>query len=259
MFEFLRKKNRYGLALGAGGAKGFIHIGVIKALNNLNIEITHIAGSSVGALIGGMYALWGDIKKIEDIVLNYDKKKLVNLFRSDIGLSKGVFRGDAVLEELNQYLSDAQIENCHIPFVAVAVDISTGEKIYLNKGSLKDAIRASGSVPLVFKPYEINGRHFVDGGLAENVPVMAAKSIGAKKILAVNIQGFPMNDEKLNTRTLIQRSYRASIYHLAKNDVKYANKALSFNIEDIEPSDLIDNPERLIQMGYDEAKKLFGK
>jgi NTE family protein len=256
MLNFFFKK-KYGLALGAGGAKGLVHIGVIKALEELEIEITHIGGSSIGSLIGGMYALWGDINRVEETILSYDKKSLATLFRGDIGLVKGVFKGDAVLEELGQYLEDSRFSDCKIPFTAVSVDILTGEKIYHTKGLLKDAIRASCSIPLVFEPYELNGRYLVDGGLAECVPVEATKELGAKRVLGINVQGFPSKESKLNLKDLSLRTYRASMHHLAKRDIELADEKLYFDLSNYKPGELVDNAEENIKMGYDETIKLF--
>jgi NTE family protein len=256
MFDSLFKK-KYGLALGAGGAKGFVHIGVIKALEKLDIEITHIGGSSIGSLIGGMYALWADINKVEETVLNYDKKTLANLFKGDIGLLKGVFKGDAVLEEFEKIFEDTKISNCLIPFTAVSVDILTGQKIYHTSGLLTDAIRASCSIPLVFEPYELNGRYLVDGGLAECVPVEATQSIGAKKVIGVNIQGFPSKESKLNLKDLGVRTYRASMHHLAKRDTELADEKLYFDLSNYKSMELVDNAEEYIKLGYDETIKLF--
>lgn len=256
MFDFLFKK-KYGLALGAGGAKGFVHLGVIKALEELNIEITHIGGSSIGSLIGGMYALWQNVGKIEETVLNYDKKTLAALFRGDIGLFKGVFKGDAMLEELEGHLSDAKFSDCTIPFTAVSVDILTGEKIYHTQGLLKDAIRASCSIPLVFEPYELNGRYLVDGGLAECVPVEATKKLGARKVIGVNIQGFPSKESNLNLKDLGVRTYRASMHHLAKRDTELADEKLYFDLSNYKTTELVDNAEEYIKLGYDETIKLF--
>jgi len=259
MFDFLFSNKRYGLALGAGGAKGFIHIGVIKALEELRIKITHIGGSSVGALIGGMYALSGDIQKIESIVLNYDKKRLLELFTTDIGLLHGVFKGEKVLEEIEQYVGDSKFSDCKIPFIAVSVDILNGEKVYHTSGYLKDAIRASISIPLILKPYELDGRYLIDGAIAECVPVDATKSIGAKRIIGVDIQGFPTMDEKMNLKNLSSRIYKASMYHLAKKNLESADKRLAFNLSDYSIAELIDNRERYIQNGYEETMKLFNK
>lgn len=256
MFDFLLKK-KYGLALGAGGAKGFIHIGVIKALEELNIEITHVGGSSVGSLVGGMYALWGDIQKVEDIVLKYDSRDISKLFRSDIGLSKGVFKGDAVIGEVDKYLGNAKLSDCKIPFIAVSVDLLTGEKVYHNQGFLKDAIRASCSIPLLFQPYEFNGRCLVDGCVAEAVPVEAVRSIGANKILGVNVLGVSKSRDRINLKNLSSSVYQASVYNIAKRDLEDADKVLNFNLADIPVSKLVDNAEEYIKMGYDRTKKLF--
>ncbi len=258
MFDIFHFKQRYGLALGSGGFKGFVHIGVIKALEELDIEVTHIGGSSIGSIVGGMYSLWGNIDKVEEVLLGYDKKKLLDMFSSDIGLLQGVFKGDSFIEELDKLVGNASISDCLTPFVAVSVDINTGEKIYHTSGLLKDAIRASCSIPFVFKPYEFNGRNLVDGGLAESVPVEATKSIGAKKVLGVNVQGFPQNiDDKLNLKTLSERAYRAAVYHLSQKDSALAEKSLLFNFIDMNSMDMVDNAEDLVQMGYKETKKMF--
>jgi NTE family protein len=171
---------------------------------------------------------------------------------------QGVFKGDSFIEELDKLIGNASFSDCLIPFVAVSVDINTGEKIYHTSGLLKDAIRASCSLPFVFKPYELNGRNLVDGGLAENVPIEATKSIGAKKVLGVNVQGFQINnDDKLNLKSLSERVYRVAIYHLSMKDSALADKALQFNLEDMGSMDMIDNPEDLIEMGYKETMKIF--
>jgi NTE family protein len=255
MFNIFKKK--YGLALGSGGAKGLVHIGVIKALEELDIRITHIAGSSAGSLIGGSYALWGDIKKVEDIVLDFKGKDIKKMFTSDIGLKKGLFKGDSALEILDEHLGDAKFSDCKIPFVAVSVDILTGKKIYHSDGLLKDALMASSSIPLVFKPYELNGRYLVDGGLAESVPVEAVKSIGAKKVIGVNIEGLTKCSGKLNLKTLSTKIYNTAFYHQALKDLRLADKKLQFDLEQFSTQELMDNAEEYIQMGYDETMKLF--
>lgn len=257
MFKLFHTKERYGLALGSGGFKGFVHIGVIKALGELDIEITHMGGSSIGSIVGGMYALWGNIDRVEEMLLSYDKSKLLDMFRGDIGLLQGVFKGDSFIDELDKIVGSASISECLVPFVAVSVDINTGEKIYHTSGLLKDAIRASCSLPLVFKPYEINGRNLVDGGLAENVPVEATESIGARKVIGVNVQGYPGTGDKLNAKSLMERAYRASIYHSAKKDAQMAEKAIEFNLENLDTMDLVNKPEELIEMGYRETRKMF--
>ena len=256
MFDFL-KSNKYGLALGAGGAKGIVYIGVLKALEDLNINISHISGSSVGSLVGGMYALWGDSKKVQDTVLEYDKEKLIKMFRSDVGLSNGIFKGDSFIEELDNIFGNNKISDCKIPFIAVSVDILSGEKIYHNDGFLRDGIRASCSIPFVFKPYDLNGRYLVDGGLAENVPVEAIKSIGAKKVIGVDTQGFPDLKEKMNLKNLGSRIYRASMVLTAQRDMKLVDKRIHFELDDLSLEELLDNAKEYINLGYEETIKVL--
>ena len=263
MFEFLKNlkgKERYGLALGSGGAKGFVHIGVIKALEELDIEITHLAGTSIGSLVGGLYALWGNISKVEDVFMSYDSKRLMDLLGGDIGLSSGILKGDAVLEEFDRYFGNANISDCIKPFVCVSVDILTGEKVYHTSGSLKSAVRASCSIPLVFRPLEQNGRFLVDGAIAESVPVEAIKSIGARRVIGVNIQGSPVvNDKKLNAGKISSNVYKTTLYHIAKKDTAQADKALAFNLSNISTKELVENRKDYIEMGYREAMSLFSK
>ena len=257
MLENIFKQRKYGLALGSGGAKGFVHIGVIKALEDLDIEITHIGGSSAGSLVGGLYALWKDINKVENVLLNYDKKSLLKIFSYDVTLSKGVFKGENFIKELDKYLGNTKIEDCSIPFVAVSVDIQSGEKIYHTSGLLKDAIRASCSIPGVFTPYELNSMKLIDGGLVECVPVRATKNIGAKKIIGVNIEGFPDSKEKINLKSLTTRVYHAAMYNLGKSDLELADKQLQFNLSTLSMGELIDNAKKYIKMGYEETINLF--
>jgi NTE family protein len=256
MFELFKTK-RYGLALGAGGAKGIAYIGVLKALEDLNIKITHISGSSAGSLIGGMYALWGNSQKVEDVVLKYDRDKLKEMFKTDISLTKGVFKGDNLLEELEIIYKDSKVTDCKIPFIAVSVDILSGEKIYHTKGLLKDAIRASCSIPFVFEPYELNGRYLVDGGLAENVPVEAVRTIGAKKVIGVDTQGFPNPNERINLKNLGSRIYRASMVFTTQRDVKLADKRVHFELDGLSLEELLDNAKEYINLGYEETMKVF--
>ena len=258
MFNLFKGKEKYALALGSGGAKGFVHIGVIRALNELGIDITHIGGTSIGSLIGGMYALWGDIDKVEDVVLNYDMDKIFEMFRGDVGLRNGLLKGDSFMEELSSIFGNSSFSDCKTPFIAVSVNILDCEKVYHTSGLLKEAIRASCSMPLVFKPLELNSELLVDGGIAESVPVQAVKTIGARKVLGVNIQGAIVEREKkMNLANLSNRVYKTSLYHVAKKDLMMADKKLSFNLEGIPVKDLLDNRKEYIELGYKETIKLF--
>ncbi|MCK4339352.1 MAG: patatin-like phospholipase family protein [Candidatus Cloacimonetes bacterium] len=182
----LFKKKKVGLVLGCGGAKGLSHIGVIKFLEETDVKIDFITGSSIGAMIGGAYASGLSIKEIEDIALKTNLTSTAKLFSPGFGKS-GLVTGINVQKFLTSILGEKKIENLQIPFTAVATDILTGQEILFNKGDLVEAIRASISIPIVFQPVILNNIVLVDGGLVNPVPIDVARKMGADYIIAVNI------------------------------------------------------------------------
>ncbi|MCK4358163.1 MAG: patatin-like phospholipase family protein [Candidatus Cloacimonetes bacterium] len=185
LMKRLRKK-KVGLALGSGGAKGLSHIGVIKFLEEMGIKIDFIAGSSIGALIGGVYATGISIKKIENIALKTDLVSTAKFFTP--GFPKyGLVTGSKVQKFLTSLLGEKEIENLNISFAAVATDIITGREIIFNKGNLVEAIRASISIPIIFQPIIYNNIVLVDGGLVNPVPTNITREMGAEFIIAVNV------------------------------------------------------------------------
>ena len=180
------RNKKVGLVLGSGGAKGLAHIGVLKLLEEMGIKIDFIAGSSIGALIGGVYSAGISIEEIEDIALKTDLVSTAKLFSPGFGKS-GFVTGIKVKKFLTSKLGEREIENLKIPFVAVATDIITGREIIFNKGNLVEAIRASISIPIVFQPVIWNNTVLVDGGLVNPVPTNIAREMGANYIIAVNV------------------------------------------------------------------------
>lgn len=180
------KRPKIGLALGSGGARGLAHIGVIKALEENNIPIDFIAGSSIGAMVGGLYASGLSVKEIEEIALSTDRRVVFSIL-FEPSLKKGLIGGEKARVFIEKYVNGKNFETCKIPFVAVATDLKTGEVIVLNKGKIATAIRASISIPLIFKPVEMDGRILADGGLSAPVPVEIARNMGADIVVAVNL------------------------------------------------------------------------
>lgn len=180
------KKKKVGLVLGCGGAKGLSHIGVIKFLEDNDIKIDFITGSSIGALVGGAYAGGLSIKEIENIALETDLTSTAKLFSPGFGKS-GLVTGTNVQKFLTSILGNKNIEDLQIPFTAVATDIITGEEIHFNKGNLVEAIRASISIPIVFQPVIRNNIVLVDGGIVNPVPINVAREMGADHIIAINV------------------------------------------------------------------------
>ncbi|MBU4444224.1 MAG: patatin-like phospholipase family protein [Candidatus Marinimicrobia bacterium] len=177
---------KVGLVLGSGSAKGLSHIGVLKYLEEAEIKIDFIAGSSIGAMIGGAYAAGISINEIEDIALKTDLASSVKYFLPTISKS-GLISGTKVKEFLRDIVGDIEIENLKIPFTATATDIFTGQEINFNKGNLVEAIRASISVPVIFQPVIHGDQILVDGGLSNPLPINVVCKMGADFIIAVNV------------------------------------------------------------------------
>lgn len=181
------KKITVSLVLGSGGARGLAHIGVIRWLEENNFEITSISGCSIGALIGGVYAA-GKLDQLSEWMIALDKSVMTSLLDFSWG-SGGVFKGDKIINTLVGFLEDVQIENLPIPFTAVATDIVTEKEVWINSGSLFDAIRASASLPLFFTPVESGESILIDGGVLNPVPIAPTFNHDSDLIIAVNLGG----------------------------------------------------------------------
>ncbi|OIO17104.1 esterase [Candidatus Kuenenbacteria bacterium CG11_big_fil_rev_8_21_14_0_20_37_9] len=184
----MAKRKKIGLALSSGGARGLAHIGVIKALEEHNIPIDYIAGTSIGAMIGGVYAFHKDINLIEKVFLETDLKRVIRM-SSDVRLfSGGLLAGERVKEFIKKTLKGCDdFKDLQIHFTAVACDIKKGEEVDINSGLLIDAIRASVSFPGVLRPVEIDGKTLIDGGVVNPVPADVARRMGADIVIAVNL------------------------------------------------------------------------
>lgn len=175
------------LVLGSGGARGLAHIGVIRWLEENGYEIRSISGSSIGAMIGGIYAA-GRLKEFEEWAIALNRLDLIALM--DIAWQKnGIFKGDKIIDTLKGLVGDQQIETLPIPFTAVATDISAEKEIWIDSGNLFDAIRASISLPMFFTPHLYRGMHLIDGGVLNPVPIAPTFSDDTEMTIAVNLGG----------------------------------------------------------------------
>jgi NTE family protein len=187
------KPPKIGLALGSGAARGLAHIGVIKVLEENKISIDYIAGSSIGAVIGGLWASGLGIAKIEKIALDMTNRDMFSL--ADPSVGKGLIKGERIKTFIESNLSVKDFKDCQVPFAATATDIKTGEIVILDNGNMADAIRASISMPLVFQPVERDGKTLVDGGVGAPVPVEMVRKMGADIVIAVNLDKHYYNDD----------------------------------------------------------------
>lgn len=176
---------KIGLALGSGSARGLAHIGVIRAVEEAGIEIDCIAGTSMGALIGAVYAA-GKLDELEAVFATFDWKKTLSFF--DVVLPKsGLLDGAKVGELVRGLVHAKSIEALNMPFQAVATDIANGTEVVIGSGDVIEAVRASISVPGIFTPVRSGDRILVDGGLVNPVPVSAARAMGADIVIAVDL------------------------------------------------------------------------
>jgi NTE family protein len=186
-------KKRVALVLSTGGARGLAQIGVIEEMEKNGYEITSIAGSSIGALIGGIYAT-GKLEKYKEWILKLDKLQVFKLV--DFAFSKqGFIKGERVFNELNALIGDCQIEDLPLPYAAVAADILNQKEVIFRSGSLFEAIRASIAIPSVVTPHIINGVELVDGGVLNPIPVDVVKRTPQDLLLVVNVNGPAIKQE----------------------------------------------------------------
>ncbi len=189
-----QSRPRIGLALGSGVARGWAHLGVIRALQRHGIEPDVIVGTSIGAVVGGVH-LAGKADSLEAWARSLTKVRMISYmdFRVRNG---GMIGGRHLVEALRQNLGELRIEDLGIPFAAVATDLVTGHEVWLREGDLIDAMRTSFSLPGVFEPMQHNNRWLVDGALVNPVPVSVCRALGAQMTIAVNLNADIIGKER---------------------------------------------------------------
>ncbi|MEQ9520708.1 MAG: patatin-like phospholipase family protein [Parvibaculum sp.] len=178
-------KIKIGIAFGSGVARGWAHIGVLKSLTKAGFAPEIISGTSIGALVGGSYAA-GKLNQLEQFALSFHGRKLINLLDLRLG-GAGLIGGKRLERLMEQHLGDVQIEHLGRTFVAVATELSTGHEAWLREGSIVNAIRASYALPGLFEPVLHDGRWLIDGALVNPIPVSACRAMGARLVIAVNL------------------------------------------------------------------------
>lgn len=180
-------KPKVAFALGGGAARGFAHIGVIKMLEAQGIVADYVVGTSAGAVVGALYASGNDAYAMQKIAQQLDEK----IFADWTLGGRGILKGEALQDFINQHLHNRPLEKLNKPFAAVATDLKSGERVVFRTGDTGLAVRASAAVPGVFQPTQFGGKSYVDGGLTSPVPVRAAREMGADFVIAVDISAIP--------------------------------------------------------------------
>ncbi|WP_373085508.1 patatin-like phospholipase family protein [Sneathiella sp.] len=206
---------KIGLALGSGIARGWAHIGVIRRLEKEGIKPDYVTGTSIGALIGGMY-LAGKLDDLEDWARDIGKSGLFRLL--DIRLSGGgLISGNKMLKLLESTIGDINIEDLPVPYAAITTELGTGHEIWIREGNLAQAISASYALPGLFSPQKIDDRWLIDGALTNPVPVSVCRALGARLVIAVNLNadvfGMATIDDANSELMIDENGKKKNIFH----------------------------------------------
>ena len=240
----VRKYPKIGLALGSGGAKGLAHIGVLRSLEKNNIPVHYIAASSIGSIMGAHYARYRDTKRLENVVLQFNRKKGIELF--DFTVLGGIIKGKKTEQFISEILENATFQDLKIPLTIVATDFNTAEPVIFKEGNLTKAIRASISVPAIYQPLFYLDKLLADGGLSNPVPVSVASQMGADIILAVNLDHVYVENPLTSIPPLSQIPMHA-INILRHNLALYS----------IKTADIIITPQNKLHVGLVGWKNIF--
>jgi NTE family protein len=194
---------KIGLALGGGAARGFAHIGVIKALEAQGIVPDIVVGTSAGAVVGSLYSSGLSGFELQKIALDIDESQIGDWSLPD----RGVFKGEALQNFINRAVANRPLEKLPRSFAVAATDLKSGEAALFRSGNTGMAVRAASAVPGVFQPVNINGRDYVDGGLVSPIPVRAARGLGADFVIAVDISVNPRDARTANTFDVLLQTF----------------------------------------------------
>jgi NTE family protein len=218
---------KIGLALGGGAARGFAHIGVIKALEAQGIHPDIVVGTSAGSVVGAMYAAGYDGFTLQRMALEMDEAAISDWAVPFFSKSSGVLKGDALQAYVNKAVRNQPIEKLKIPFGAVATDLKSGQPILFRRGNTGQAVRASSAVPSVFQPVTIGGHTYVDGGLVAPVPVRFAKEMGAEFIIAVNISSATEAQATASSLDVLMQTFTIMGQRLNQHELKDADVVIT--------------------------------
>jgi NTE family protein len=292
----IRKRVRVGLALSGGGGRGLAQVGVLKSLERAGISIDVIAGTSIGAIIGGVYACWPDAAELEKRVLAFVRSKYIEslnlatirrlggismigeeepeqadagvfdrvqtafrgLYASHLALSRrAVLSGERVQRVLETVFDGRTFEDTEIPFGAVAVDLHEGCEVIIGSGPLARGVAASSAIPGIFPPVELNGRLLCDGGYTSPVPIDAVKTLGANVAIAVDVSQHGIAVSDLaNGVEIAMRSTEISLMALEQEQLRRADVVISARGQERHWSDF-SRPEEAIRAGEVACEKLL--
>ena len=246
---------KIGLALGGGAAKGIAHIGVLSALEEAQVKISYISGTSVGAIVAALYAFKVDTATMGSLARRLSMSK-VTTFKLN---KTGFFSTDSLRELMLEYLGEVNIEDAEIPLAIVATDINSGEEVILTRGPVADAVCASAAVPGIYIPVVIDGRTLVDGGLVENVPVGPLRTMGAGVIIASNLSAVNHYSEPSHVVDVMRNAFEIAVSQHTKAQLKDVDLLISMDLSDFSLRDNSERYDELFAIGYDSTLSQLSK
>lgn len=237
-----------GLALGGGAVLGAAHVGVLKAIDECDIQVKYVSGTSIGAVVAAFYAFGKDCQEIGEIASELKWMDITKISLSRYGLLSNEKLGDLMRE----HIGDQQIEDAKIPLAMVATDVTTGERVVMDKGSVIDAVMASTCIPGIFNPIKREDQLLVDGGIVENVPISTVKGLGADYIVGVDLNAKHKYDKPDNILEVITNSFHLLMKQSVSLQTEEADLLIKPDLTDFSRSDMNQIGE-LIDKGYEDA------
>ncbi len=240
--------------MGGGAVLGAAHIGVIRALEEMDIEISYVTGTSIGAFVGALYAFGNTSKDIEEIALKLSWMDISGLALFESGLLSNAKLG----ELLDESLGEKKIEDADIPLAVIATDITNGDKVVLDKGPVAQAVMASTCIPGVFGPVKFDDKLLVDGGIVENIPIDTVRNMGADYVIAVDLNAIKTYHKPDSILDVIINSFHFTLKAAAKFQTEGADVLLTPDLSEFNMVST-DQIKDLIEQGYKDAKEQLEK
>ena len=237
------KPAKIALVLGAGASRGFAHIGVLKILESNKIPIHMIVGTSAGSFVGSLYAYGFDTYRLQTMAFSIQRDDIVDLTIPD----NGFIKGEKLENYVNWALRDTPIEKLQIPFYAVATNIQTGEEVVFGTGNTGTAVRASCSIPGIFRPVKLSDGTYVDGGVVSPIAIDAARRYGADVVIAVDISSNPVNSPPKSTIETILQSIDIMHAKISQMQLGKADVVIRPNVGYIGAADFSKRHEAILE------------
>jgi NTE family protein len=240
-------RHKLAIVLGAGSARGFAHIGVIKALDAAGIRPDLIVGASAGSVVGVFYAAGYSGLQMEEVAM---KVRDIDVIDAASNSKRGLIAGEALQKMINNFVKDKPIEALKTPFIATATNLKTGDSVQLKSGDAGQAVRASSSMPGVFLPMSMNGMELVDGAITSPLPVSVARQVSADMVVvAVDVGAAPQNTHTSGIYEIVMQSFEIMGLSLAKLEGQKADVLIKPNVAAFSGSDF-GNRAQLIAAGF---------